>query len=424
MNIAAVLVIEDAAELGLDTVRALLADRLPRVRRMRQRLESAPVGGGRPFWVDDAAFDLDQHLAHISVLAAGDDPAAPAVNSSVLQAAADLVCTRLPRDRPLWRACWVTGLPERRAALVLVVHHVLADGLGGLAVLSALADEGEQAEADDFPQPGPGFRALATDAWRERGRVFGTWREGLHQVRTGVRELGLSGRRPTLAPATSLNRPTGPRRRLTTVAVPLVEVVALAHARGCTVNDVVLTAIIGAMAGTLRLRGERPPELVVSVPISSRRATTVDQLGNQTGVVPMTLPTIPDPHERLTRVASISKERRSGPPGASAGPMGVVFRALGRLGLFQPFINRQRLVNTFVTNVRGPTDVMNLGGHAVSALVPVAVNPGNVGVSFDVLSYAGQLGVTLVADPGVVPDQDVLTSLLSTELAQLLGQEE
>ena len=430
MNIAAVLVIEQAAELDLDGVRALLADRLPRVRRMRQRLEGAPLGGGRPFWVDDADFDLDQHLAHISVLAAGadpthpTDPTAPTTNASLLQAAADLVCTRLPRDRPLWRTCWVTGLPEGRAALVLVVHHVLADGLGGLAVLAALADDGKGTVTDDFPQPGPGPRALASDAWRERARVLGTWRAGLRQARTGVRELGLGVRRPSLAPATSLNRPTGPRRRLTTVVVPLAEVVALAHARGCTVNDVALTAIVGALAGTLRLRGERPAELVVSVPISSRLATTADQLGNQTGVVPMTLPTTPDPHERLERVASISKERRSGPRGASAGPMGVVFRALGRLGLFQPFINRQRLVNTFVTNVRGPAGVMALGGHRVVALVPVAVNPGNVGVSFDVLSYAGQLGVTVVADPDVVPDQHLLTGLLAAELARLLGKDE
>lgn len=100
--------------------------------------------------------------------------------------------------------------------------------------------------------------------------------------------------------------------------------------------------------------------------------------------------------------------------------MGLAFRVLGRIGLVQPFIDSQRLVNTFVTNVRGPAASLAVAGHRVEAVIPIAVNPGNVGVSFDVLSYAGQLVVTIVADPDVVPDQDLLTSLLSDELAALL----
>jgi WS/DGAT/MGAT family acyltransferase len=419
MNIAAVLMVEGGGALSFPDVGSMLGDRLPRVPRMRQRLVRAPVGCGRPYWVDDASFELDRQLQALElsgVHSLSKDP-----NASLLRVAAELVCRRLPHDGPLWRAAWVTGLDDESAALVLVVHHVLADGLGGLAVLGALADEGAEATGNPFPAPPPGRLQLGQDAWRERSRALRGIRGGLAGSVAGLRELGPAGHRPTLAPATSLNRPTGPRRRLTTVAVPLDEVLDLAHTRRCTVNDVVLSAIVGAMAGTLRLRGERPTELVVSVPISSRADTTAEQLGNQTGVVPMSLPTSPDPHHRLARVAEISRERRRGPRGASAGPMGLAFRALGRLGLFQPFINRQRIVNTFITNVRGPAAPLSLGGHRVSAVIPVAVNPGNVGVSFDVLSYAGHLGVTVVADPDVVPDQDQLTRMVSDELVTLLS---
>ena len=45
-----------------------------------------------------------------------------------------------PRDRPLWSATFVSGLTGDQTALVLVVHHVLADGIGGLAVLASLVD--------------------------------------------------------------------------------------------------------------------------------------------------------------------------------------------------------------------------------------------------------------------------------------------
>jgi len=42
-------------------------------------------------------------------------------------------------------------------------------------------------------------------------------------------------------------------------------------------------------------------------------------------------------------------------------------------------------------------------------------------VCFDILSYSGRLVVTVVADPNIVPEQDLLTNLLAEELAQLLA---
>ena len=76
-------------------------------------------------------------------------------------------------------------------------------------------------------------------------------------------------------------------------------------------------------------------------------------------------------------------------------------------------------MNTFVTNVRGPEETVEIAGHRVLAVIPVALVTGNVGVAFDVLSYADRLVVTVVADPGLVPDQDELTRGLATELRLL-----
>jgi diacylglycerol O-acyltransferase len=49
--------------------------------------------------------------------------------------------------------------------------------------------------------------------------------------------------------------------------------------------------------------------------------------------------------------------------------------------------------------------------------VPAAVNPGNIGVAFDALSYAGVLSVTLVTDPENVEELDQLTHSLSAVFA-------
>ena len=101
--------------------------------------------------------------------------------------------------------------------------------------------------------------------------------------------------------------------------------------------------------------------------------------------------------------------------------MGLVFRVLSRLGLFRLFVEHQRLVHTFETNLRGPAEPVSLGGHLVAAIIPAAVNPGNIGVSFDVLSYAGVLGVTLVTDPEIVMETDTLTDELAHVFASLIS---
>lgn len=195
----------------------------------------------------------------------------------------------------------------------------------------------------------------------------------------------------------------------------------MAHSHHGTVNDVVVAAVTGAMLAVLRARGERPGRLVVSVPISGRRGTTADRLGNVTGVRPVSVPAIADDVDRLTRIVAATSAAHGHHPerASSGGPLGLAFRALSRLGMFQLFIDHQRMVHTFVTNLRGPAEPVELAGFRVRSLVPLVVTPGNVGVSFAVLSYAGDLGVTLVADPAIVPDQDELATQVADTVARL-----
>ena len=387
--------------------------------RLRRRLVRTPPGCGRPIWVDDPAFSLERHL---TAATRRDDRA-------LLDLAAAILCRPLPRDRPRWSACWVSGLPDDRAALVLALHHVVADGVGGLAVLGALTDEGADGPARPAPwsatRPRP--RDLAAEAWRDRAAALRHPVAPLERAVAGLRELG-ADTRPRAAPPTRYNRPTGARRRLTTVAMDLAPVADAAHRHGTTVTAIVLGAVVGAMAGALEdapadasvdaPRDARPSELVVSVPVTGRPAASGGELGNQVGVIPLRLPTTRDRGARVAAIAALLRERRARAPAAtSAAPLGVAFRALARVGLFRPFVEHQRLVNTVVTNVRGPERTFSFTGHRVTEVIPMAVNPGNLGVTFDVLSYAGRLVVTVVADPEVVPDQDVLTGLLRAELA-------
>ncbi|MDX8052339.1 wax ester/triacylglycerol synthase family O-acyltransferase [Lentzea sp. BCCO 10_0798] len=376
-------------------VEALIVDRVRTVPRLRRRLIRAPFGCGRPVWVDDAGFDVTRHVHHLVCPAPGDDTA-------LLGIASSLATRPLPRSSPLWSATLVTGLTGGRAALILVFHHVLSDGIGGLAVLANLVDGAPRADVVPFPAPAPSRRELAKDAWAARLRLPG-------------RNSFAGLRWPSPGSRCSLNHPTGPQRQQTMARTSVTRLRAAAHRCGGTVNDALLTAVTGALGTVLNGRGDHADELVVSIPVSTRRSTTAAHLGNSTGVMPVALPTGGDTWSRLARIAAITRSHKK-----SVTSVVPIFRTLKVLGLADWFMNHQRMVHTVVTNVHGPDHPMCLGGAQVVGLIPLSATTGNVTVAFAALSYAGTFTITVVADPDRVPDLPVLTAALQAEL-DLLG---
>lgn len=417
MAIGALLVLDPRSPPPADRVRSLLLARAASVPRLRQRLARTPPGAGRAVWLDAGSAALAGCVDSVVVADLATDPAdaagpaAPRVPRALLDAATDLVLTRLPPDGPLWRVRLLLARDGTVAAVAVVAHHVLADGMGGLAILGALADPPPgagpvtaslDAGAARPPERLPPWGTLVRDAWA--GRLAGVRGAGVaaRHLAAGVDELGV--RRPRLAERCSLLGATGGRRRLELATGDLAAVRALAHAHGGTVNDAVVAAVTGGLVDLLGRRGEQVEELVVSVPVSRRRQGDAAALGNDTGVVPVRVPAVPERERRLSALVGQQGRVRAPGRGGSAAVLTPAFRALAAVGAFQRFIDHQRLVHTFVTNVRGPAQRLRLAGAEVTAVVPVAFNPGNVAVSFDVLSYAGTLGVTLVCDPGLLPE--------------------
>ena len=96
--------------------------------------------------------------------------------------------------------------------------------------------------------------------------------------------------------------------------------------------------------------------------------------------------------------------------------LGPAFRLLAHLGVYERFINRQRLIHTFVTNLRGPQRPAAMLGRPIIGIAPLGIATGNVTVSFAALCYAGELAVTLTADPDACPDLPALRDALEAEL--------
>jgi WS/DGAT/MGAT family acyltransferase len=335
----------------------------------------------------------------------------------MLAAVALVVTRRLPAGRPLWSATLINGLIGAESALVLVFHHALADGIGGLEVLGQLMDGVPTTVDPGFPRPAPRYRELAIDAFRHRMRAVRNIPAGLLSIRRAAAELGAGDSSP--APSSSINRPIGADRTLGATGVDLDAVKSAARRRGGTVNDVLLTAVAGALHTLLAERGESVDRLVISVPVSARQPGAARQLGNQVGVIPMMIPTTGDSSDRLATVAGITRDRKTHTPGASAALIGPVFRALARCGIFGWFIGHQHRVNTFVTDLAGPASEMTFAGRRVLDILAVPMITGNITIAFAALSYAGTLQISILADPGHCPDLPVALAALRREFAFL-----
>lgn len=415
-------------DLDLPELRRLLADRVVALPRLRQVLEETPLGCGGPVWTDDAQFDVARHVEELP---------RPAAEAALLDAALDCVLRPLRRDRPLWRVALVpppgepgthpTAESGTGAGLVVVLHHSLADGLAGLAVLAGLVDAETETAAEPsasrskrtaptFPRPRPPRSALARDAWQRRVRAVRDLPDSARLLRRSF--AGAGGVLPPRAADCSLRRPTGPRRAVAVVQTELGPVRAAAHAVGASTNDAVLVAVARALGAVLRTRGESVPELVVTVPVAGRSAAEQGELGNLVSPIIVPVPTTGPASTALIRVADDVRQQKSsatGPPPIAL--LGWAFRPLARLGGYRWYMNHQHRLHTLVSHLRGPREPLTFGGRKVVAAVPLAVGDGgNVPVFFEVLSYAGTLTVSVIVDPGQFPELDRLAHLLEGEL--------
>jgi WS/DGAT/MGAT family acyltransferase len=407
---AAVLVLDGPVDAAV--AERVLAERIARVPRLRQRLERTPPGCGRHIWVDDSAFDLRRHLRRVHCEPPGDEAA-------LLDTIIPLVVERLPRDRPLWRVGLIDGVTGGDTALLLVAHHVLADGLGGLAVLAQLIDGPPQPAEAGFPRRPPTVTELAADALRSRLRAVRQIPRGWRQLRRAMAAGG--GLTPAPATPCSLNHRTGPRRRAVVADADLSRLREAAHRYGGTVNAALLIAVSAALDEVLRRRGEAIDDIVVAVPVAGRAAADGTHLGNQVAPLLVSVPTTGSLADRIALVADAVRRRRSlatGPPPIAV--LGLAFRLAAALGGYRWYMNHQHRLHTLVSFVRGPQQPARFAGAVVRRMIPLVVGgAGNITVAFQALSYGGTLTVTAIADPDHCRDLVALGRALQDQLTNL-----
>ena len=397
----------------IEAVREAVGRRLPRVPRFRQVLHVPPRLLGPPVWVDAPTVDLTRHVQVRSLAPQAD-------TAQLLNVVEELWSRPLDLAAPLWRMWFLPGLRGGRVAMLLKVHHVIADGVGGMALLEALLDPVTDLPADRPRVLAPTTAALLRD---ELGRL----REVARMVIASLRPATLRRARATLrefdlvrhTPWTSLDRVVGPGRRVDVVRSRLEVARTVAHAHGATVNDVLLTAVAGGLRTLLLSRGENVHDLhpLAYEPVTLLLRRRPDGHPDDIGLmfVPLAVG-VADPAERLRAVAAAAADRKRH---VVAAPVGLPTRTRLVRRTMMRFAARQRWAAVYVADVPGPRTRLSLAGADLQELFPLVPLAGRTPIGVGALSYAGGLGITVVADRDACPDIEVFTDGLRATLTGL-----
>ncbi len=415
----------------LGDARRHIEARVRRLRRFTRRLSEVPFGLGRPLWVDDEQFDIDNHVKMTEV-------PAPGGRQELLDVCAELHTESLDRSHPLWELWFVDGLTDGSVGLVEKVHHALIDGISGVELAAAIfdaepADEPEQ-PITVRPNRGPTAMRRITDALVEQlttpvviaRRTTTAMRTGPEQLMNRIGSVAATARdviRPSArAPRTAFNQTIGTRRQLRSVDLELGKVQRLRQPVDATVNDVVLAVVAGAMRRWFEAAEQPLADVHVLVPVSTRSEGMTAAPGNQVGGVLVDLPVgEPDPVRRLQLVQHRMHRLKEAHEGQGSA---FVLDALDHLpalgyGAATRLIAAQPLINFVVTNVPGPSDPLYFLGSRIDEMVPVVPLGPGLGLGIAVLSYVDRLTVSLFADPDVCHDIDALAAAIADEFTQL-----
>ena len=427
MMITGVLVL--SAPVDFERLKATLEHRFLCHERFRQRVVQPRLGA--PYWKDDPDFDLDYHLQRITLPPPGDQAALQEVVS-------ELMSTQLDFTKPLWQMHLAENYGDG-CALIGRLHHCIADGIALMHVLLSMGDTDPHA-----PWPTAQPKKERRRGWDLLGPIFKTTaqvtgtllHEGLETLvkpshaldlaRMGTDSAAALGRLVLRwpDPKTLFKGKLGvPKRAAWSEPLPLTDVKAIGRATGCTVNDVLLAAVTGALRHYMQGRGEPVDDVRFRavVPVNLRPPGVVPDLGNKFSLVFLTLPIdIADPLDRVREIKQYMDGLKGSPEPA------VAFGILNTIGM-APSEIQDIVVNIFgtkgtgvMTNVPGPKEKLYLAGAPLDSIIFWVPQSGHLGLGVSIMSYAGQVWVGFATDQGLVPDPETIVANFHAEFDKLL----
>jgi len=419
-----------------------IGDKLLKYDRFRQKVVNDAMGAQ---WVTDDDFDIHRHVVRETLTRRKGQS-----RQAALQArCADLATQPLDSGRPLWQFHLIEQY-DGGSALIARIHHCIGDGIALISVTLSITDGGndpprrrerESADGDvehdwlsdavvkpltdimvkALGATGDGM-ARSMDALSKPQQLFGS----VEVARTGyqvVSDVAALALMPDDSPTRLKGKPAGRKRVAWNEPLPLDAVKIIGKALNCSINDVLLSCVAGAIGQYLRDQGDDPSgqEIRAMVPVNLRPLDKAWQLGNKFGLAPLVLPIgIDNPIERVYAV-----RRRMSELKGSYQPL-LAFAVLAVAGLMIKPV-QDAILNLFakkatavMTNVPGPTKPLTFCGSTIRQTMFWVPASGDIGMGVSILSYAGGVQFGLITDEGLCPEPQQIIDRFEPEFEKLL----
>lgn len=425
-----------------------IEERLLQYARFGQRVQQEASGA---VWVADPDFRIERHVVREQLAAAPGGSAQQALQDRL----AELAVQPLDMKHPLWEFRLVEHY-QGGSALLVRIHHCIADGLALIAVTQSLVDDGAAPPARarrPAPQAGPEsvedwlahtlirpLTELAVNTLGAAGEGAASAIELLSEPQKGL-EQGLAGSaglaklayqalRDAAALAlmpddspTRLKGTPGMRKRVAWCQpIPLDEVKAVGRALNCSINDVLLSCVAGAIGAYLKSFGDETAgkEIRAMVPVNLRPMEEAYKLGNHFGLAPVVLPIgLDNPVERVYEVRLRMREMKGSlQPLLAFGLLAVAGLLIkpaqdALLGLFS------KKTTAVMTNVPGPREKLRFCGATLEQSLFWVPQSGTVGLGVSILSYGGGVQFGVISDANLCPDPQQIIDKFEPEFAKL-----
>lgn len=399
---------------------------------LRSVIKEGPTGLETPRIVVDPDFDLSYHMRRFSM------PKGSTWND-VLDDARRQSMSDFDKDRPLWRVTLLEGLSGGKAAMILKLHHAIADGQGavqlGLALLDFTAEGTDLGPMPPAPEPAvldtKGFlQAVVRNnvGWVAKTAEDAVKGIGPLALATIKNPVGFLNRFRDTAESvlrfTKVPLPLGPlspimqarsiNYHFNTIDMDFEKFRAAAKKRDRTVNDLFLAAISVGMYRFHEQMGRPVDELRMNMPISLR--TSADQ-SNAVTIARFEIPVSNAIDDVLDAAARIVRSWR-------AEPALKLADYLAELSRFLPpelVSAAAQTSDLTASNVPGVPAPVWLAGAKVLRMYPLV---GTIGAAINVtmLTYNGTASVGVSSDDAAVDDRAELIRSLQYGFEQVVGK--
>ena len=407
--------------LSYDAVKRVIEERLLKFDRFKQRVTETD---GHPTWEDDPEFHIERHVMRYEL-------DAPLTSDTLSRVVTDLANEELSRDRPLWAMHLIDGT-DGGSAIVSRLHHCIADGFALAHAMLTLTDRADGTPMSETLQPAeqgehePLLNVLvheAAEVARHPGHALDLAKQGAALARSLGHLLFVPFDRRTILK----KKLSGRRRMAWSSTLDLDTIKAIGRSRGATVNDVLLSAMTGALRRFLAEAGEPVDEFTIRaiIPVNLRPARSIeemdDSMGNRFGLVFLDLPVNEKTTESRFRGLKQRMDAMKGTPEAF-----VAFGILNALGhtsaTIEHIVNEVfgRKASLVVTNVPGPREPLYIDGVRLRDVMSWVPHPARLGLGLAILSYAGKVIVGVRVDEAVTKDPGRFVELFEQEVSGML----